>query len=71
MRTRGLIRAATPEPLHDLWPRLRACLHDDDELIRLRVPPLGWREAVALGMVLGTLVLVPDPVHFLTACGLL
>jgi hypothetical protein len=70
MRTRGLIRAATPES-HDLWPRLRALLEEGDELVRLRVPPLGWREAIAAGVVVVTLVLVPDPVHFLTACGLL
>ena len=70
MRTRGLIRAATPEP-HDLWPRLRTLLEEGDELVHLRVPPLGWREAIAAAVAVGTLVVVPDPVHFLTACGLL
>ena len=71
MRTRELIRTATPELPHDLWPRLRARLRDGDELVRLRVPALGWRDALALGVALGTLVVVPDQVHFLTACGLL
>jgi hypothetical protein len=70
MRTRGLIRAATPAP-HELWPRLCALLEERDELVRLRLPPLGWREAIAAAVVVGTLVAVPDPVHFLTACGLL
>ena len=71
MRTRELIRAATPEPPHDLWPRLRARLRAGDELVHFRLPALGWRDALALGVALGTLVVVPDPVHFLTACGLL
>ncbi len=71
MRTRQLIRAATPEPPRDLWPRLRARLEGHDELLHLRVPRLGWRDLLAAGVVLGTLALVPDPVHFLTACGLL
>jgi hypothetical protein len=70
MRTRGVIRTATPEPPHDLWPRLRARLCDD-EMVRLRLPALGWREALAVSVALVTLVLVPDPVRFLTACGLL
>jgi hypothetical protein len=70
MRTLGLIRAASPEPASDLCARLRARLVDD-ELVRLRLPALGWREAMALSITLGTLVLVPDPVHFLTICGLL
>ena len=30
MRTLGLIRAATPPPVRDLWPRLRARLGDDE-----------------------------------------
>jgi len=71
MRTQGLIRSATPEPPLDLMPRLRARLRDDDEVVRLRLPTLGWREATAVAVVLGTLVVVPDPLRFLAACGLL
>jgi hypothetical protein len=71
MRTRGLIRNASPPPPRDLWPRLRARLREDDERVRLRVPALGWVEATAVAVALGTVVVVPDPVRFLTACGLL
>ena len=70
MRTLGLIRRATPGPSDDLWPRLRARLADDD-VVALRFPALGWLEATALAVAVGTLVLVPDPVRFLSACGLL
>ena len=70
MRTLGLIRTATPPPARDLWPRLRARLRDGDR-VHLRLPALGWREATAVAVVLGTLVVVPDPLRFLAACGLL
>jgi hypothetical protein len=70
MRTVGFIRAATPEPPHDLWPRLRARLCDD-EVVWLHLPALGWREAAAAAVALGTLFVVPDPLSFLAACGLL
>ncbi len=70
MRTLRLIRTATPTPPHDLWPRLRARLHDD-ELVRLPVPTLGWREATAMAVALATLLVVPDPLRFLVASGLL
>lgn len=65
-----LIRRATPPPSHDLWPRLRARL-DDDERVALRLPSLGWREAVAFGVALGILVVVPEPLRFLVASGIL
>ena len=70
MRTLGLIRSATPPPGRDLWPRLRTHL-DDDERVSVRLPALGWRETTAVAVALGTLALVPDPVGFLVACGLL
>jgi hypothetical protein len=70
MRTLGLIRAAAPEPPSEVWPRLRARLADD-ERVRLQLPAIGWRDAMALTVTLGTLAVVPDPVHFLTVCGLL
>jgi len=70
MRTLGLIRAATPPPVRDLWPRLRARL-GDDERVHLRLPAFGWREASAIAVALGTLAVVPDPLRFLVACGLL
>lgn len=70
MRTLGVIRRGTPEPPHDLWPRLRARLRDDEVLL-LRLPALGWLEAAAVVVAVGTLAVVPDPVRFLSACGLL
>ncbi len=69
MRTLGLIRHATPPP-RDLWPRLRARLAAD-ERVRLRLPPLGWREAAALAVALAIVLVVPDPLRFLAASGLL
>jgi hypothetical protein len=71
MRTLGLIRRGTPEPPHDLWPRLRARLGEECEVVRVSVPVLGWREAVALAVVLGTVAVVPDPLGFLAASGIL
>ena len=70
MRTLGLIRHATLAPAHDLWPRLRARIADDDR-VALRVPALGWRGAAALAVAFGILVAVPDPFHFLAASGIL
>jgi hypothetical protein len=70
MRTLGLIRAATPEPSHDLWSHLRVRLRDD-EVVRLHLPAVGWREATAAAVALGTLFAVPDPLSLLAACGLL
>jgi hypothetical protein len=70
MRTLGLIRRASTGPPRDLWPRLRAGLADDD-VVALRFPAVGWPEATALAVAVGALVLVPDPVRFLSACGLL
>jgi len=69
MRMLGLIRRATPPPSHDLWPRLRARLADD-ERIALRLPALGWREAAALAVAVGVLVIVPDPLRFLAVSGI-
>jgi hypothetical protein len=71
MRTLGLIRSASSEPPRDLWPRLRARLREEEEIVRLLPPALGWREASALAVALGTLLLVPDPLGFLVASGLL
>jgi len=71
MRTLGLIHRGTPEPPHDLWPRLRARLREEDDVVRVPVPALGWREEAALAVVLGTVAVVPDPLGFLAASGIL
>jgi len=70
VRTLGLIRRGTPGPSRDLWPGLRARLAAADVVV-LRLPALGWLEATAIAVAVGTLALVPDPVRFLSACGLL
>ena len=71
MRTLGLIRRGTPGPSQDLWARLGARLHEADDVVRVSVPSLGWREAVALAAALGVVALVPDPLGFLVASGML
>jgi len=70
MRTLGLIRRGTSPPPHDLWTRLEARLHEADEVVRIALPAVGWREAAALAMALGTIALVPDPLGFLVASGM-
>jgi hypothetical protein len=71
MHTRRLIRRGTPTATHDLWPRLNARLHADDERVRVTLPVLGWREAAALAVASGIVALVPDPLRFLIASGIL
>jgi hypothetical protein len=70
MRTLGLIRAAAPPP-HDLWPRLRMRLAEADETVRLELPEFGWSWRLAATGAVLVPVLVPDPLLFLTASGLL
>lgn len=75
MRTRELIRAGTPPPAHDLWPRLRAQLvagaDGADERVTLELPAFTWSwRLVALGA-LALPLLVPEPLLFLSAAGLL
>jgi hypothetical protein len=69
MRALGLIRQATAAPRHDLWPRLRARLADDEH-VALRMPAFGWHEATALVLAVGIVVVVPDPLSFLAASGI-
>ena len=70
MRTIGLIGHAAAAPARDLWARFRLRLQADAP-VRLPMPRLGWVDVAALGMVVATLVLVPDAVRLLTAGGLL
>ena len=71
MRTLGLIHRGTPTSSHDLWTRLQARLHGRDDVVRVSFPAFGWRDAVALGTALGIVALVPDPLGFLVASGIL
>ena len=70
MPTLHLIRRGTPAPDPDLWPRLRARL-GDQEHVTLRLPAMGWLEAAALAIAIGTLAAVPDPLRLLVSGGLL
>jgi len=65
-----LIRSGTPGPDRDLWPRFRARLDNGDH-VTVRLPPVGWPEAAALAIAIGTLAVVPDPLRLLIAGGLL
>jgi hypothetical protein len=71
MRTLGLIRAGTPAPSHDLWPRLRARLRAADERVLLELPELTWRWRLVAAAAIALPVFLPEPLRFLTASGLL
>ncbi len=71
MTTLEVIRQGTPDPSHDLWPRLRAQLEAQDDVVRLHLPAIGWSGVVALGTAAATLLLVPDPLAFLITSGIL
>jgi len=73
VRAIGLIRAAAHAPRHDLTPRLRARLAEsrDDEPVRLELPAFSWPWRFAAGVALALPFVVPDPVRFLAASGLL
>jgi hypothetical protein len=70
-----MIHAATPEPAHDLWPRLRERLREHDapadEHVPLVVPEFTWRWRLVAAAALVLPLLVPEPLRFLAAAGLL
>ena len=70
-RTLGLIRRGTPDPPHDLWPRLRARLRGAGR----RRSPAHAVARLARGGGAGRrgrdAVVVPDPLRFLAASGIL
>ena len=45
----------------DLWPRLRARLVDGEDVVRLRVPRVGWQAAVALAAIAAITMFAPEP----------
>ena len=73
MRTIGLIRAATRGHERDLMPRLRARIAESgsDERVRLELPEFSWPWRVATAAAASLPFLVPEPVRFLAASGLL
>jgi hypothetical protein len=68
MNALDMIRRASEGPRPDLWPRVRTRLA---ERVEIRLPALTWPAATAMAAALAMLVLVPEPVRFLAACGLL
>lgn len=73
MRTLGLIRQAARRRERDLGPELRARLATAaaDESVRLEVPAFTWPWRLAAAAGLAAPFLVPEPVRFLVASGLL
>lgn len=73
MRTIGLIRAAAHGHERDLLPRLRARLATArlDERVRLELPAFSWPWRLATVVAASVPFLVPEPVRFLAASGLL
>ncbi len=65
---RTLRRAGGAVP--DLWLRLRARLAEHDR-VEIALPPFRWPAALAAATAIGTVVVVPEPVRFLTAIGIL
>ena len=73
MRTMEAIRKAALAPRRNLLPHLRARLdraHADDR-VRLELPAFSWPWRVAALAAVSVPLLVPDPVRFLAASGLL
>lgn len=70
MRTLGLIRRGTPAPSGDLWARLEARRRERDELVRIAMPAVGWRELAAVAAAIAIVAVVPDPLRFLTMSGM-
>ena len=71
MPTLGLIRRGTPTPPGDLWTRLEARRRERDELVHVAMPSIGWGELAAVAALLAIVVVVPDPLGFLVASGML
>ncbi len=57
----------------DLWPVLRTRLAEAEEndLAQLIFPPFRWQDAVLLGVVVLTLLAVPNPLGLLVTIGML
>lgn len=73
MRTIGTIRDAARAPRRDLLPRLRARLGDaqTDDRVRIELPAFSWPWRIAALVAAGVPFVVPEPLHFLAASGLL
>lgn len=68
MPFRSLIRTATPPP-RDLWPRLRARLRDEEDLVHLELPAFGWAWRVVAAATAASPWFVSQPWRFLAAAG--
>lgn len=70
MNLRRALRETDSQRSRDLWPALRTRLAADD-VVELRLPPVTWPVMAATAAAIGTLLLVPEPIRFLTAFGAL
>lgn len=73
MRTIGAIRSAARAPRRDLLPRLREHLdraHADDH-VRIELPEFSWPWRLAALAAACVPFVVPEPLRFLAASGLL
>jgi|EndMetStandDraft_7_1072992.scaffolds.fasta_scaffold5553587_1 hypothetical protein len=73
MRTLGIVRAAARAPQRDLLPRLRAgiALPHAHERVQLELPAFTWPWRIAALAAVSVPFVVPDPLRFLAASGLL
>jgi hypothetical protein len=73
MRTIGIVRTAARAPRCDLLPRLRAglALPQADERVQLALPAFTWPWRIAALAAVCVPFVVPDPLRFLAASGLL
>lgn len=73
MRTLGIVRETSRAPRGDLLPVLRARLADSrtDDRVRLDLPAFTWPWRVAAFAAAGVPFVVPEPLRFLAASGLL
>jgi anti-sigma factor RsiW len=69
----GAVWRTSRGPARPLWPRLRTRLAEEEagEWVRLRFPSLTWPVGTAAAAAGGVLALVPEPLRFLAAFGIL
>lgn len=73
MRTLGIVRNAARAPRRDLLPVLRARVADSrtNDRVRLELPAFTWPWRLAALVAAGVPFVVPEPLRFLAASGLL
>jgi len=73
MRTLGIVRKAARSPRRELLPELRARVAQSraDDRVRLELPAFTWQWRIATAAAAGVPFVVPEPLRFLAASGLL